>query len=47
MFDLKFVSFYVLQFLSLDGCSLSTDDLIKLGKAEYKIKVWDNPLEYT
>ena len=26
-------------FMSLDGCSLSTDDLVELGKGRYKIKL--------
>ncbi|XP_072025814.1 histidine ammonia-lyase-like [Amphiura filiformis] len=30
------------EFLALDGCSLSTDDLVKLGKADYKIKLTDS-----
>ena len=27
------------EYLSLDGCSLSTDDLLQLGKGRYKIRI--------
>ena len=33
------ISLFLLQFLSLDGYSLSPDDLVRLGKGEFKIKV--------
>lgn len=29
-----------MQYIALDGDSLTTEDLVNLGKGHYKIKVW-------
>ena len=30
-----------MQYIALDGDSLTTEDLVNLGKGRYKIKVWE------
>ena len=35
------------EYMLLDGCSLSTDDLVQLGKNMYKIKVTKHLIFYT
>ena len=34
------------EYMFLDGCSLSTDDLVQLGKNMYKIKVTETLIYY-